>query len=846
MSYDLLTRTSFLSASLSIVLASCGHTPLPSNRPSALPAIVPSSTVNSTTGDIPPVTTGFALAPFKGFSDDIATQMADSFTTVKFDEFDKDKDGGWSATELESYLSVIPAFLFGSQPFQVKQTQLSSGAELIKKYDKNNNKILNVSEFKVLLHDLLSKTVLFDFVNVKTTHCHDAFTEFVTPDGIIKSQETVAFFKEKLGITLLNNADHTLSGLGIYLKSVTDIAVCGPRPPTTPTVSPPISSPAPAPTSSQPPIPTGTPTSATADISTLEKTTFNGKVYDDTSAALDGTRITATSLNATVSFVAETTTIGGAYAFNNAPAGVQIEIRATKAGFTTRKRVEVLKSNKQGDPNANKYDFGTDGATGGSGSVNNALSDKPEVIAVTPSRNASGVALRTSLILKFNEPMDKKTIEETISVRAFNARKLSVDNGKTTQTAMNCLGNTIFYTVCGDSQISTTTNNLIWDKSAFNIAWNSDDTEVTLVFKNETYLPSDKDTDRVPDYQVVFSDTAGSAGRLIKDKPGNSRFNNHFKLTEGPFEESYKFTIQPDEVKPRISSLRIQTDENQGNNGDAIKVVFNKRMILYTKVRTIAGGGDDMDGSSAQKAPAGYPGAINATNRQVAKNYSISVIPMGNTTTTYVGTWFALGGQVVYDSEDPTHKTVLLLPTQKTDATVLTNGIYLNTLKATTIAATGAIALTATDNVSLNVDFVKPDGSKVVGGTDSDIADAIRDASAAAQKLQTDLNIQAAGAAGASGNPFTVTTSVDNKSLIVTMNDTSGTYIGWTVNTFTRTTEDGIMPGALPTGRSFVQGRFLNIYHPGDTIRVVVSSTILDPAGNTLDTSRDNFSDNAS
>lgn len=127
------------------------------------------------------------------------------------------------------------------------------------------------------------------------------------------------------------------------------------------------------------PTPTATPTpsaiatpislpSSTSDISTVEKTTFNGKVFDNTNAPLDGVKVVARSLNASVTFTAETTSTGGAYAFNNAPSGVQVEITIYKSGFAPRRRVEVLKSNKQGDPNANKYDFGSDGSTSGSGS----------------------------------------------------------------------------------------------------------------------------------------------------------------------------------------------------------------------------------------------------------------------------------------------------------------------------------------------------------------------------------------------------------------------------------------------------------------------------------------------
>ena len=108
---------------------------------------------------------------------------------------------------------------------------------------------------------------------------------------------------------------------------------------------------------STPGVPTPLP-AATSDISVIEKTTFNGKLFDDLGVPLDGATVKVRSLNPSVPFEAETVTVGGTFAFNNAPSGVQVEITTSKAGYATRKRVEVLKSNKQGDPNANRYDFG--------------------------------------------------------------------------------------------------------------------------------------------------------------------------------------------------------------------------------------------------------------------------------------------------------------------------------------------------------------------------------------------------------------------------------------------------------------------------------------------------------
>lgn len=111
--------------------------------------------------------------------------------------------------------------------------------------------------------------------------------------------------------------------------------------------------------SSTPGVPTPLP-AATSDISVIEKSTFNGKLFDDLGLPLEGATVRVRSLNTSVPYEAQTTTVGGTFAFNNVPSGVQIEIITSKPGFATRKRVEVIKSNKQGDPNANRYDFGAD------------------------------------------------------------------------------------------------------------------------------------------------------------------------------------------------------------------------------------------------------------------------------------------------------------------------------------------------------------------------------------------------------------------------------------------------------------------------------------------------------
>jgi hypothetical protein len=95
-----------------------------------------------------------------------------------------------------------------------------------------------------------------------------------------------------------------------------------------------------------------------SDIAITIVTTLNGKVYDDEGLPLDGVTITVRSLHSSYPFEESKETLGGGYVFNNVPANIPIEILASKPGYASRRRVEVLKENNIGDPDANQYDFG--------------------------------------------------------------------------------------------------------------------------------------------------------------------------------------------------------------------------------------------------------------------------------------------------------------------------------------------------------------------------------------------------------------------------------------------------------------------------------------------------------
>lgn len=406
------------------------------------------------------------------------------------------------------------------------------------------------------------------------------------------------------------------------------------------------------------PAPSGSPVPSTSpepilnyDPSTDKNTTFNGKVFDFEGNPLEGVKVVARSLSSSSSFERETVTKGGSYSFNNAPAGIQIEIVASLAGYASRRRVEVLKSNTDGTPQLNRYDFGTDGSPGSTGSAITALDDSPEVIKVTPGRGASGVDPGASISLSFSEAMDPESVEDTFSIRAYSNTRFSVDKRGEG------------FSFVGDGKLETVSNDLIYDINAFEPSWNSDKTQLTLSFKDQGALPTDTLSSEVPDYQIVFNT---AQGRRISDADGKSRASLHFHLSDSSLEESCRFSVKPDQTAPKIGGMDAVSAESGNEDGDALRISYNEPMIYETLARDIAGGLEDRSdiAGSQVAAPAGHPAAVShATARGAAENYAVFIDQGGGETVNM--SWAELGGSVVYDREDDSNQTVLLQPPQQ-------------------------------------------------------------------------------------------------------------------------------------------------------------------------------------
>ncbi len=381
-------------------------------------------------------------------------------------------------------------------------------------------------------------------------------------------------------------------------------------------------------------------------------TTLTGKVFDGNGSPLSGATIQVGSQNPEKTFQTTATTgVDGSYTINNVPTGLLVSLRATKQGFATRELLKLIEHNPQNTATINKFDFGNT-----SPDHPLALTNKPEVIAVSPAPNST-VDPRTAFVLKFSQPMNRQSVQDTFAIRSFSNRKLSVD-----------LGSANSFTLTGLMNLADFSGTQIWDKSTYNIYWNMDDTEVTFSPTEEKSLPTDREPSRAPEYQMAFKSFGGSGNRTLQTAAGVSRSSHHFQLSGTAYEESNKFSVNPDTLAPQLSSLQVETAENGGLNGDAIRVRFSERMIHYTYDTTIAGGMENTAGS-ATKAPAAYPGGSVATGTATACNYQIRVVRAGSEimNTSWCNLPGGLSGRALYSTDDPTHKSVLLLPPNGAD-----------------------------------------------------------------------------------------------------------------------------------------------------------------------------------
>ena len=287
-------------------------------------------------------------------------------------------------------------------------------------------------------------------------------------------------------------------------------------------------------------------------------------VYDDAANLIDGATITATPLAAGEKFLDGSTTanvlsvIGMAFV-QGVPAGVQVKLTATKAGFTPR---EITTSfSGSGDV---YFGLGAQPLpVGAAGGAVYALSDKPEVIAIEPAYNSIGIAPTASFKLTFSENMNTSSVEDGFLIET-----------NTDQTG----GSPAAFSVGAAYGLSGAD---VYDKSSYDISWNGQN-EVTFTPKSGYPLLTDKESPRIPQYRVTwktvaapFKDITNVFARQIENI-GQPNESGPFRITT-TWKGVVPFAITTDTTAPKVDAVYI-SDKN------TIKVRFNEPMALYPLV----------------------------------------------------------------------------------------------------------------------------------------------------------------------------------------------------------------------------------------------------------------------
>jgi hypothetical protein len=340
-------------------------------------------------------------------------------------------------------------------------------------------------------------------------------------------------------------------------------------------------------------------TGGTSDIK--ERATFNGKVYDPDGIVVEGAKVTAKSVDPNVSWVGEEqVTTNGAYVFRNAPVGARVEITVNKDAWTTRVRTEVLKSNLQGDPTANVFDFGGLGATGQDQTSSfYAIQDEPEITVLKingkQATNSGGFPLDGSEAnngrfgianiepgddgddtasgqLKTGEDGDGDNI--SVGLSGLDNDRLDVELTFSEPVDRESVQNN-FEIVSQDFDERDDTNFEITENlNGITFTWASDDKSV-LVKTNKPVLT----TTGNPEARYLLHWTSP-----FKDKANNNALNigqgnisptGHFRYNPGTNNDFHVFSTKIDDQEPRL--LSISAADGSGSN-DVVRLTFSEAL----------------------------------------------------------------------------------------------------------------------------------------------------------------------------------------------------------------------------------------------------------------------------
>ena len=258
---------------------------------------------------------------------------------------------------------------------------------------------------------------------------------------------------------------------------------------------------------------------------------MHGTIFDEYGNRLSGVTVTGKAIDTDTwwrkglewrngSDTLVTTSQVGSYALNGLSPGTTVMVTVSKPGLTTRQQTIVGTSSFAGDPTANLLDFGR--PTSDPDKVF-ALSDKPEVISVTPAAEATGVSPSTSFVLTFSEPVATREVENAFAVYvAGNAgQSYPIATGLMLPVAFNMLEDT---GKNPPSQVIANPGEPVLTINNCTATWSDDKRTVTFTPRTGVKLATSRDPAQVPRYAVTFRGP-------IQDADGVARDSNWFRVS---------------------------------------------------------------------------------------------------------------------------------------------------------------------------------------------------------------------------------------------------------------------------------------------------------------------------
>jgi Ca-activated chloride channel family protein len=391
-----------------------------------------------------------------------------------------------------------------------------------------------------------------------------------------------------------------------------------PSPEATPsTESSPTSETSPMPSSSVSPStsssPTPSPSSSvglignTTDISSLA--TLNGKVTDASNIPVEDAKVSARSIDPNVNWVGdEQVTIGGTYVFRNVPVGVRIEITVKKDSLTKTK-IEVLKSNLNGIPSANEYNFTNFSELKLITLAGNLYDDKDVLLKTeaevtiksTDSSNPWEYVSKTSTgIFSYNVPLN---VPLKITVKAGDktkTRELTFSQNSTVNFGGTVESDKTFAIAQAKEEIALGVNLFVDTEAETTSTFSTEvDTSAYDIMKNTVML-----ADALPNKKLVRIEDYVNYFDYNYTKPIKEVFSINTELANAPFGNGKKL-------------LRI------GIQGKDLKVTNKKNSVLTFLI--------DTSGSMGEKGKLEtIKNSLKALLKQLNKTDKVSIITYNN------------------------------------------------------------------------------------------------------------------------------------------------------------------------------------------------------------------------